>query len=104
MHRELERTMRVVEEDDYGQGFWEIRQYACRNRVMHCGILDELICGNYEEVSECSSPSILRSSIPKSRDGILILRDRYSSISKPTSRVLREAYQRTNWGMLINIE
>jgi len=51
MHKELERAMRVIEEEDYDQGLWEIRQYACRNRPMHCGILDELICGKYVEVS-----------------------------------------------------
>jgi hypothetical protein len=46
--------MRVIEEEDYDQGFWEIRQYACRNRLMHCGILDERVCGKYEEVSTYS--------------------------------------------------
>jgi chromosome segregation ATPase len=73
LHRELERTMRVVEEEDYEQGFWEKRQYACRNRLMHCSILDERVCGKYEEVSKGSSPSMLQSSILKRRDGILTL-------------------------------
>jgi len=50
MHKELTRAIRLCRERDVEQGFWEIRYYAARNDLMHCGILDHRICGEYDKV------------------------------------------------------
>ena len=66
MHKELIRAMTKCQEHDFEQGFWEIRLYACRNGLMHSGILDKRLCGKYDDVSLSTSKSI-----PKHKDEML---------------------------------
>lgn len=50
LHKELAKAFKKCKERDVEQGFWEIRLYAKRNNLMHSGILDRRVCGQYEQV------------------------------------------------------
>ena len=52
LHDELKRAIKDMGESDINQGFWEIRLYAKRNGVMHSGLLDRRLRGEYDEVSK----------------------------------------------------
>lgn len=52
LYNELKDAIKQVGESDFDQGLWEIRLYAKRNGLMHNGILDRRLRGEYDAVAK----------------------------------------------------